>query len=335
MDGLPAVLRERLNENMLHVTCCTADGEVRWHKAGLDIDSLRSDTPGLMWQIQGDGKQYHLCIGASPASLEHGLNVFGSGDIKHCADVLVSHARRALDAVLPDAGRWQVRRLDVTHNYALPGPSEVKAALRMLMQTEGGRRKPSAMGGDTVGYNVGSDLRKGKAYHKGPQLAYLAKRGDIHAEPWEIELANHLLRLELTLGARFWRRREEAREKHWSQLSEPELDAMHSDYFGRFFGAVEVVDMGVLLERLIEVEETQGRALAAHRTWALIKSIGYDNARESMSRSIWFRHLKALRAAGVSDADLCAGQIVPFRRHVVTLGEPVKSWADVRKLRAA
>jgi hypothetical protein len=331
LEGLPGAIRSRLNEHMTHVSCCNAVGELMWHKQGLDIDSLRSDSPGLMWQIQGNGTEYFLTLGASPASLEWGLNVFGSGDQKHCAEIVVSHARKALGAILPAAGHWELCREDITQNYALPGPSEVKAALRMMMQTEGGRRKPCAMGGDTVGYNTGSDLRKGKAYHKGPQLAYLKKRGAVDVEDWEIALADNLLRLELTLGARFWRRRREAKEKHWSSITESELDAMHLEYFGRFFGAVEVADMGILLERLEKVAGSPGKALSAHRTWALVKAVGYDNARESMPRTTWFRHLKALRDAGVSDADLCAGQIVPFRRHVVLLAEPVRCWEDVRR----
>ncbi|MBK9394259.1 MAG: hypothetical protein IPN40_10360 [Uliginosibacterium sp.] len=283
-----------------------------------------------MWQVQGDGTQYYLAIGGSPASIEHGINVFGSGDIKHCAAVMVRHARKALAAVLPDAELWQVRRVDVTHNYALPGPREVKQALRALLGADASRARASSMGGDTVGWNVGSDLRKGKAYHKGPQLAALIKKGRCEAAPYQVALCDKLLRLELTLGSRFWRRFEE-KGLRWADLTEDELNAYHLDYFGRFFGSVEVTDMGQLLNQLEAVAVSPGQALAAHRTWALIKAIGRENAKGSMPRSTWSRHLKLLRDAGLSDTDLSSGEIIPFRRHVVQLHQPVTSWADLQQ----
>jgi len=335
LESMAPALMARLRESMLYVTCVSIDeetGEVveRWKKQSLDIDKLRSDTPGLMWQVQGDGKEYFLAIGGSPAHLEHGLNVFGYGDIKHCAAVMVRHARKALAAVLPEAERWQVRRCDITHNYALPGPREVKQALRALLGADASRARASSMGGDTVGWNVGSDLRRGKAYHKGPQLAALVKKGKAEATPEQIAAADCLLRLELTLGSRWWRRFEE-KGYRWDDLTENDLNAYHLDYFGRFFGSVEVCDMGQLLNELEKVAPTPGQALAAHRTWALIKAVGRENAKGSMPARTWGRHLKFLRAAGLSDTDLSSGEIIPFRRHIVMLNEPVRSWADLRK----
>lgn len=330
LEQLPTVLYERLKASMLYLSCVDADGVLRWHKQGLDLDALRSDTPGLMWQVQGDGTRYYLAIGGSPASVEHGCNVFGSGDIKHCARVMVSHARRALASVLPDAERWQVRRVDITHNYLFPGSREVKQALRVLLGTDASRARASSMGGDTVGWNVGSDLRKGKAYHKGPQLAHLAKKGRTNASEEQIALAHRLLRLEMTLGSRWWRRFEED-GKSWTDLTEQDLDALHLDYFGRFFGSVEVTDMTDLLCKLNETAPTEGQALAAHRTWALIKAIGFENAKGSMPYRTWARHLKYLRAAGLSDADFCHGKIVEFRRHIVLLNQPCSSWEEIRR----
>lgn len=330
MNTLPPELRQRLDENMLYLSCVTLYGELRWDKKALDLDSLRSDSPGLYWQIQGDGTQYYLAIAGSPASLEHGLNVFGSGDLKHCAAVMVRHARKALTAILPDAEHWHIRRVDVTENYRLPGPREVKQALRVLLGADASRARASSMGGDTVGWNVGSDLRKGKAYHKGPQLRALVNKGKCEASEEQLFLADHLLRLELTLGSRWWRRFEED-GRHWAELTEEDLIAEHLSYFGRFFGSVEVKDMGTLLNALESVSPTPGQALSAHRTWALIKAVGRENAKLSMPKATWCRHLKFLRSAGLSDADLSSGEIVPFRTHVVTLHEPVRSWEEIRQ----
>lgn len=323
-------LIERLRESMLYLSCVSREGEIKWEKQTLDIDALRSDSPGLYWQIQGDGKDTYLAIGGSPAHLEHGNNVFGSGDIRHCAAVMVRHARKALGAILPDAEHWQVRRCDLTCNYALPGFSEVKQALRNLKGTDAARAKGSSMGGDTWGWNVGSDLQKGKAYHKGPQLRKLVQKGLAEASDEQLDLADRLLRLELTLGSRWWRRFEEKSLYSWLDLTVEELTNTHHAYFTRFFGAERVIDMGQLLKELEKVAPTPGRAKGAHRTWSLIKSVGYENAKESMPRSTWGLHLKYLRAAGLSDADLCAAEILPFRGHIIVLGQPVTSWEHLR-----
>jgi hypothetical protein len=330
LESLDGPLLARLKENMLYLSCVDADGVLRWSKQDLDFERLRSDSPGLYWQVQGDGVQYWLAVGGSPASIEHGNNVFGSSDIRYCAAVMVRTACKALQAVLPSADKWQLRRLDYTHNYALPGPREVKQALRVLLGADASRARASSMGGDSVGWNVGSDLRMGEAYHKGPQLEKLVKKGKATASDEQIALADRLLRLELRLKSRFWRRFEQDKQVWWN-LTSDDLNAFHLDYFGRFFGSVEVADMGQLLNELERVAPTPGQALAAHRTWALIKAIGRENAKGSMPRATWGRHLKFLREAGLSDADLSAGEIVPFRRHIVVLDHPVMSWADIAR----
>ena len=88
--------------------------------------------------------------------------------------------------------------------------------------------------------------------------------------------------------------------------------------------------MGILLQELEKVALTKGRALAAHRTWALIKSIGYTQTESSMSKQTFKNHLVMLRAAGLSSADLCAGVVIPFRRKTLILGNPVLSWDELR-----
>ncbi len=88
--------------------------------------------------------------------------------------------------------------------------------------------------------------------------------------------------------------------------------------------------MGTLLEELEKVAPTPGRALAAHRTWAMVKAIGYELAKESMPRATWYLHMKYLRAAGLSDADIGAGNVLPFRRREICIASPVRSWAELR-----
>lgn len=333
LKGLDSEIEKRFRCALGMVTCVDADGVVQWKKPFLDIDWLRSDTQGLCWSVSRDGEQEYLTIGASPAGLEHGNNVFGSDDIRHCAGVLVSKASIALAAVLPAPALWSCRRVDVTENYLFSSGREVKQWLRVMLGTDSGRHKGSSGEGDTVLWNKGSDLRKGKAYHKGPQLQYLNKRGKVEIEDWQIEVSDRLGRLELTLGSRWFRRFKE-QGGDWWHLTGDDLANEHGSYFGRMWGSgkVEVMDMGRLLEELEKVAPTKGYALAAHRTWALLKTVGFDQTKASMPPSTWFRHLSYLRAAGLSDADLCHGQVIPFARRELVLSQPVRSWDELRRV---
>lgn len=166
----------RLADCIGHLVCSDASGEVKWVQRTLDIEALRSDSPGLYWQIKSDGKTDLLVIAASPASLEHGLNVWGTLDIRHAAETLIVNASRCLQLLLPGLDHWQARRLDVTANYALPDAASVKHALTQLLVTTGARRRPSSKkGGDTVYWNFSSDLSKGKRSST-PMTALKAKR---------------------------------------------------------------------------------------------------------------------------------------------------------------
>lgn len=333
---LGAALTARIRQCLNTVHCIDRHGEVIWSKQSLDIDALRSDTPGLCWMVQSDGKDEYLTIGGSPASLEHGLNVFGSCDMVHCANVLIRHAAKALEAILPPIQKWQCRRIDVTGNYLLPDAASVKQALRQLTLADGGRRKATnnARGGDSVYWNPTSDLAKGKAYHKGPQMAFLNKKGVLEIPEEQIELADRILRLEHTRGARWFRRLTES-GRQWYSLTVEQLEALFVDFFGRIVDGVEVKDMDryELVSRIRNTNGiTEGRANAAFTTYRNIRSDGFETVKGYMPRATWQLHLKYLRGAGISDADLQQGNVVQFKPVRIVLAQPVTSWDDIRRI---
>ena len=334
-DGLGPALFQRINDARMHISCVDADGVIKWQKAGLDIDALRSDIAGLCWMMQSDGKQHFLVIGGSPASLEHGLNVFGSLDIKAGAQTLIRTAAKALQAVLPPLNKWQCRRIDVTGNYLLPDIASVKQALRMLLNTDAARRKASSQkrGGDTVTWNPTSDLSKGKAYHKGPQLLYLSKKHSLSVTAEQIELSNRLLRLEHTRGSR-WFRREAEEGRRWQELTPERLGELYQEFFGKLTDGIEVKDMDRigLVKRIQQTNNiSEGRAEAAFTTYRNIRADGFEVVKGYLPKSTFYRHLKYLRAVGITDADLCNGNVIPFRPVRIVLAQPVASWDDIRK----
>lgn len=332
-------LYDRILKCLGLTVCVDSDGNEKWRKHALDIDKLRSDAQGLYWSITADGQsQRYLTIGASPSSIENeGLNVFGSTDIEHCSNVLIRHAGKALKAILPSWECWQCRRLDITANYDMGNAAQVKQALRLLLGTDAPRRRTNSdrKGGDTVYWNPSSDLQAGKAYHKGTQLRMLVRRNDLCLDDETLDLSDNLLRLELKLGAR-WFRRYEA-DQDWHTLTAYELTEIHHKFFFSLIGGgdVEVYDMGTLLKKLEIVCPSKSRALAVHRTWALIKTIGYSQTKESMPKSTWHLHCGYLRSAGISSAQLCAGSenlaiVIPFRKQALVLRDPVLSWSEIK-----
>lgn len=335
-EKLGSALTARIQQCVNTVHCVNSDGELVWAKRALDIDALRSDTVGICWMVQNDGEIEYLSIGASPASLEHGINVFGSADVQHCAKVLIEHARKALQATsLPAMWFWQCNRIDVTGNYVLPDAQSVKQALRQLSLADGGRRKATCKrrGGDSVYWNPTSDLAKGKAYHKGPQLAMLRRKGKVECPDDMVTMADRLLRLEHTRGARWFR---ELRKlgKNWFDLTVSELEKLYMDFFGRVVGGVEVTDMArhELVKRIQDANGiTEGRANAAFTTYRNIRQDGFDVVKGYMPPRTWFLHLKHLRAAGICDADLQMGNVVQFKPVRIILAQPVSCWDDIRE----
>jgi len=335
LDLLGRNLFDRIIACMGMTICFDANGKEKWCHHVLDIDKLRSDSQGLYWSITGDGQsQRYLTIGASPSSIENdGLNVFGSTDMEHCAGVLIEFAGLSLNSILPNWMHWQLRRLDITANYDLGASASVKQALRLLLATDAPRRKSNSdnCGGDSVYWTPKSDLQAGKAYHKGAHLRAMCRKGNLCLDDETLDLADNLLRLELKLGSRWFRRYEQKFD--WRTLTVYELTEIHHKFFSALIGTgLEVTDMGTLLEALRKISTTEARALAAHSTWALIKAIGFDQVKATYTRTRFFEHLKLLELAGLSRADMCNGGVIPFRRQNLILREPVTGWTQIRKV---
>lgn len=334
-SALGNVLHSRIMANMGHMTKVLPDGSIEWVKGVPDWEAIRSDSLGLYWSVTSNGHFDFLTIGGSPSSqLNQGVNVFGSLSIEQGAKTLIRSAGLALNAILPDWRQWDCRRLDITANYDMGNSAQVKEALRLLLGTDAPRRRTNSdkQGGDSVYWNPTSTLRKGKAYHKGAHLRYQSKKGNIEISDDLHLLADRLLRLELTLGSQWFRRF--ADKYNWREFTSEFLTAEHTNFFGSLIGGegLEVSDMGTLLSELEKVAPSKGYALSAHKTWALIKTIGYTQTLESTNKNTFRKHCQFLRAAGLSSADLCAGTVIPFRKKSLLLGSPVLSWHELRKV---
>lgn len=300
-------------------------------------DSIRSDSHQISVRAGSDA----FWIQGSPARIMgDGCAVFGSGasaalNLPGCVDAMRLYVQQMQGLPLPpDLSQWIVSRVDVTGNLLLGSLEEVRAALKILRDCEGGRYRVSAQAGDTVYWSQTSKLRSGKAYAKGPHLEYMNKKNarTALAEPGyrymeytqsDIEKANRLLRLELKLAREFWARNE------WQTFDSEDLKLQWTDYFSRMIGSAEMTDDKDLKGRIMSAATTEGQGRAAYGCWLLIQSEGWERARESFAKSTWYRNLKILRAAGLGDADISAGTVVPLRRRVFE-ARLVSSWPDLR-----
>ena len=317
----PAQLQEFRNRSG-RVLCIDADGQKLWEK--IARETVRSDSHQLVVDLATDSFMLH----GSPARVNQTHNVFGEGNPQTAALLMIDFAIKHVGIELPrDLTLWRCTRMDITQNYDLGSGAEVRAALSYLRQAEGGRYQVRTSS-ETVYWSSNSVHRSGKAYHKGPHVKYQMKRQQAQLTEEEINLSDNLLRLELSLKSQYWRQQS---KKPWHQHTELELEQIHNDYFAQFIGKVEVVEMDNFLASLEKVAPTKGRALAAYRTWSLIKSVGPSIAKESMRRATWYEHKKYMIDAGLTWADLQAQNVVPFRRRTIELGAPVRSFYEIRR----
>lgn len=308
------------------VRFCPRTGDVRYETCAWE--SIRSDSHQISFQVGS----CDLRVQGSPARVcGDGDAVFGSGasadlDLTGCLKSMAGYASKVLDVILPqNIEQYSVTRVDVTGNLLLNGLPQVRDALRILRDCEGGRYRVSQQAGDSVYWSHMSRLRSGKAYAKGPHLEYLTNSSKYSGRmytPDEIALTQNLLRLELKLGREFFSRND------WREMNAEFFKQQWTNYFDRMIGDSDMTNDCDLKRRIFTVAPSEGRAKSAYGCWLLIQSEGWERAQESFVKSTWYRHLKVLRAAGLGDADLSSGKVVPLRRRILE-AQVIHTWADL------
>lgn len=303
---------------------CPKTGDVRYVTTAWD--SIRSDSHQMAMRAGVD-----LWLQGSPARvIGEGDAVFGAGassalNLVGCVNRMIQFAKAQLNVDLPPADVWIVSRIDITGNFCLATLAEVRHALALLRNCEGGRYRVSQQKGDTVYWSHGSKMRAGKAYAKGPHLIYLMKKPDYTGYQYsqeEIKKAESILRLELKLGREWFARH------NWQTLTADDFKKEFDDYFNRMIGGVDMKDDADLQTQIVAAAKTEGQGRAAYGCWMMIQNEGWERAREFYSKTSWYRHLQILRSAGLRDLDISTGNIVPLRRRVLE-ARLVTSWSQL------
>lgn len=308
-------------------------GDVRYEIAAWD--SIRSDSHSISACVSAS---MGVRVQGSPARIiADGDSVFSSGasaaeDLTGCVERMISFYLGNLGiAYRPPLSVWKVTRIDVTRNLKLDSLAEVRQGLTWLRNAEGGRYRVNQMAGDTVYWNKTSQYKKAKAYAKGPHLLFQGKQKGHKGREYsqaEIELASHLLRLELTLFRRYWEKN--LHLKDWREITPELLNAEWHKYFDALIGQT-VMNDEQLKNNIFAVAKTPGQGKAAYLMWYSIKAMGWELAKENQTPSTWYRNLGILKNAGLKVTDIGNGKIIPFRVQKLVTGLQVNSWSELRK----
>lgn len=308
--------RDTISTSSSRLQKISPDGEIIWDTS--TFESLRSDCTGLAWSA---GTK--LTLAGSPASVVHSNNVFGTDSVYWAFTYMLDFFDRFMGTNLPrDMKAWGCSRMDITQNYDMGGQAAVKQALYYLRNcpTRGNNVERRHT---TVYWNKSSTLRSGKAYNKYEHAKALTKKNQANYTKDQLMKTRNLLRLELKLGRHWFQR-----HKHWSTLTVEELKNQHALFFGDITKTIEVPTMDTLLDRLNHTAPTSGQAIAAYNYYLQIREQGLEMAREYVTKSSHYRHIKNLKNAGLTNADLTTGNILQFRPQVITM-QPVNTWSDI------
>lgn len=302
----------------------TLTGEVHWEIPA--HENIRSDSHQIVMKCGG-----RFTIQGSPARLFDKNNVFGNPSPAECAKAMIKFAATALGVLLPmNLMRWRCTRIDFTCNYLQQSRAEVDEILRTISMAEACRQgKATYENGVTFG--AGSTLHMGVAYGKGHHLRMMVRKGKAEANEMQIKAADRLLRLEYRVRKK-WLDRNKHLFGHWSLITERQLIEFHASYFSRFMSNYEVADMGNLLEMIERVAPTQRQAKAAYDCYLNIRENGYKQAKATYRKPTFYRHVKCLRSAGLTEANFVQSSVVPITKKSVELGNPVSSWDELLKL---
>lgn len=327
---LSADVRQICYTNADKIMKINRNGEVVYEK--VSAEWLRSDSNYLEVSF---GSSLHLR--GSPARVVNCNNVFGSLDIKECALTMIRFFCKMNKVIIPqNLDLWNCTRIDITRNYDMGSLQGVLDAIDAFKLVKVGRQKCSTED-TTVSWGRGSDLHCGTIYAKGPQSRKLFARSKANFTPEQLRITDRLLRAEYSLRSQQLRRLKSDFGLLWHMFTPSMLIQYHADYFGKFISNVEVVDMGNILDLLINKVgqgkgfiPTVGQAESAYDCYLRCREKGYQQAKSSYPKGTFSRHLKNLSTIGVGPADLQPSNVVPLRRRQVVLDQPVSCWDDIK-----
>lgn len=325
-DVMSGILKNR--DRILRIDGVT--GETKWESVA--NESIRSDDHHVNVSFGS-----RLTISGSPSRVNCSHNVFGSLDIVQCALDMIHFVEKFHKIILPKKlEKWSCSRIDVTQNFDMGSLGVAQQSIDFLKLLKCGLQK-TATYDTSCCWGYGSALHSGKAYLKGPHIRKLISKKTAFLTEQELQKADRLLRLEYSIRRLLIRRIRESSGLEWHKYTSEFLLGMHQQYFSKFISTVEVTDMCHIKDKLLanvgDAENqisSKGRAIAAYDCYLRIRTNGFQFAKDSYGRSVWYNHIKNLRSIGIVAADLQHINVVPLKRRPILLDQPVSCWDDIK-----
>jgi II/X family phage/plasmid replication protein len=272
----------------------------------------------------GTGQATELYISGNPSKFLQGHNVFGSDNLCRLAAGVVAKVCDSLGipAELPivkaKTGRFEVKRIDITHSFAFASRSEVQAVLGALAIKSRTRMGRATATGSTVYHGKNSRRHSVKFYCKGDEL----EAGKKHRLPEELkdsgikEFADNLLRCEVTLRRKELADIEATEGRHFT-------DQVINELYWSYFRRVEMAPQAD-----IPSKEIEHMPRAIRSTYLLWKE-GVD-VQPMMSKATFYRHRHDLLGYGVDIAIQKEGgetNVIPLFRTITGTPVSVPEWA--------
>jgi len=326
-----------------------ADGEVydlrhAWEK----IPSSYAPMAFKVFDFRDSAKEgtAFIEIKASPAKIMQGHNVFGSDDLKLCALALIELLCETYPLCFSelDQATWEVVEVDITYFSRLKDQRETHQFINALQNVSSGQTK-SRTGYSGTAYfgKKNSRLKSIKVYDKEGEvneyLKKLEKQGDTSDlmkfyTPELIEFTKGMVRWEVTLKKRWFERR-----KIPTQLTRFIHQFNPINYWTEatkdIFKSLEGEEMRIIKDDKVKEKLrskyptinkntnniTYGKADSIYRTYRAIKSEGWQEALNSMSRATFYKHVNFIIDSGISKiylqnlkGDGLACEVIPFVR---------------------
>ena len=251
-------------------------------------------------------------IQCSPAKLlSDGNNIFGEGppaahDLTESAKLLL------LDMPDIDGKRfihryplhaWLTTRIDITFNRIYPTAKAVNAAFKRLRVTHHNNDMPENSRRSLI-WHPTSKWRRPKAYRKGPETRGRNKQAIRREEPRpysqrDLFVANHLLRLELQLEAQWC-------AEHLPATPQQLIDEWRHHVMPLIEDEAHIAEHDEVREAVYAKYDNR-KAASLMVAWRLITAEGYERSRERTDRVTFYRQVRDLKAAGISDLHTWAG----------------------------
>jgi len=285
-------------------------------------------------------------IKASPAKLMQGHNIFGSDDLRSCALSLIELLADTYPLCFSELNQktWEVVEADITYFSRLTDQREVHQFINALQNVSSGQTK-SRTGYSGTAYfgKKNSRLKSIKVYDKQGEvteyLKKLQKQGDTNDlikcyTPELIEFTKGMVRWEVTLKKRWFERRK-IPTKLTRLIHQFNPITYWTEATKDIFKSLEGEEMRIIKDDQVKEKLrtkyptinkktnniTYGKADSIYRTYRTIKSEGWQEALNSMSRATFYKHVNFIIDIGISkiylqnlkgDGLVC--EVIPFVR---------------------